>query len=46
MESGLKDLRVIVTGGTRRIGKTIVEQFASEGARVTKLPMSQRFITR
>ncbi len=34
MDLGLKDKRVLITGGTRGIGNAIVRQFLAEGARV------------
>ena len=34
MELGLTDKRVLVTGGSRGIGKAIVAGFLTEGARV------------
>lgn len=34
MELGLKDKRVMVTGGSRSIGKVVAETFAAEGAKV------------
>lgn len=34
MDLGLKDKRVLITGGTRGIGNAIVKQFLAEGARV------------
>ncbi|WP_157137543.1 SDR family NAD(P)-dependent oxidoreductase, partial [Mycobacterium parascrofulaceum] len=34
MDLGLKDARVVVTGGASNIGRGIVHVFASEGARI------------
>jgi len=35
MDSGLGEKSVLVTGGSRGIGRAIVDLFASEGAQVT-----------
>src|SRR5881398_2783348 len=34
MDLGLKDARVVVTGGASNIGRGIVHQFAAEGSRI------------
>ena len=44
MNLGIKNKRVLITGGTRGIGREITRTLASEGAKVVVISRSERLL--